>query len=334
MKVAVASTKWGRPNSAYFTHARGVVLAGRTAGVDAYGLTLHSRGGERIGGMIAPLVQSFLSRYPVEPDTIVHNIDPLVWHDPDVITVHDLMMFTQVPLTDLYRWHVLHAMSMARRIVVTTDYTRRGCLARFSRRITDKIGVVPVPHEPTDPGRLEPEFDALWIGRDRPWKHLDAFIGLVARRPDLKFALRWTYDPNDSASFFAQRWLYEEPSWRHGLENLTILPEMSDHDLDVLYRRSRVVVSTSSDEGWHAAITEGYVRGCQVVLPRVEPYVSIFSDSAPNWYVPDRSGDALVDALEAALTTDSMFDRDFVRRISYPAVGQQLRAIYEELVRS
>lgn len=329
MRVALATSAWNQPWTSFSKYSERTLAAVRTVGVEAFALPLPaSRSGLRVGGLALPWIRQNLFGYRTDAD-VIHHTSPDARRGVDVVTIQDVHPFYAEGFTEgLYRAAIRRSVHRARRVVVTNEANVRD-LARWIPESREKLRVVPIPHAATDAHRSPTRYDGLWVGRHAPHKRLLDYLRLAEQLPDRRFAVRWTYGAGRSApDETLERTLARAA-------NVTQLPELTDAELDAMFRQSLTVVSTSRREGWHLPVTEGYLRGCRVVLPRVEPYLSIFPESLPFWYVPDETGATLREAFLSAVSTPTPVapDPSFVRSLMYPQVGGQFRAVYEELVR-
>ena len=326
MKVAIASIGWSNPTTSMHSHSTDVLAALRSVGVDAAPMPLRSYRGAKVGGLLIPWAWRTFGSYPDREGALVHQIDQDSLRGVDVVTVQDLFCFHEDRFVDrFFRSAVGTAARRARRTVVTTEATGKELGERFPA-VREKIRVVPLPHAPTTADREQQRYDALWIGRNAPNKGLLEYIALASRFPHLRFAVRWSRSPG--------RPLLDE-RLSHAIQlsdNIqTFTKPLSDEEMDDLYRSSRAYVSTSTYEGWHLPVSEAYLRGCHIVVPRIEPYVSIYPEGTAFWYAPsDRA--SLDTALEAAVAAPFRLPSpEVVRYVSYANVGDRLKAVYEEI---
>jgi glycosyltransferase involved in cell wall biosynthesis len=328
VKVAIASIGWSNPTTSMHSHSADALAAVRSVGVDAVPMPLRSYRGAKVGGLLIPWALRTLGSYPAREGAIVHQIDQDSFRGVDVVTVQDLYCFHESRFVDrFFRGAVRTAASRAHRVVVTTEASGQELGERFPGA-KEKIRVVPLPHEPTSPDRLEQKYDALWIGRNAPNKGLLEFIALASRFPQLRFAVRWSRSPG--------RPLLDE-RLSHAIQlsdNIQVFTQpLSDEDIDALYRSSRSYVSTSTYEGWHLPVSEAYLRGCHIVVPQIEPYVSIYPGGTAFWYEPANRA-SLDAAFETAVATPFRLpSEEVVRYMSYENVGTRLKAVYEEISR-
>ncbi len=337
MKVVLLSQSWENETSSMYTYARDLIGALHTAGVDAVATQGRDRINTRIGGVVVPLVRRALLSHRRSGIDVIHDISTggLVYRGTDVSTIHDAYLYNpRFTSRDdglwvrrrVYRNTLPITVRRVKAVIVTTEAMKQE-VASYIPAARDKLRVVPIPHVPVDARRLKPLYDALWVGRFSPRKRPMDYVDCAYRNPDLTFAFRWSPSPIWTPSAKEQQYFDD-------CKNLVQIPPLSEAGLDRLYRQSRAVVSTSDYEGWHVPPIEGYVRGCRVVLPKHEPYTSIFPPNAPHHFDPSMvwSMDA---ALRAALadTSPRVPDPAFVRALSFENVGKLLRAVYEEATR-
>lgn len=330
MRVAIGTEEWTPAGIGMFTYCQSALNAARAAGVDAFLFPIPAgKFGTRFGGLLLPWLRQTFLTCPIDAD-VIHYTNTDTRRGVDVVTIHDLygLHDTRFVGGRVRRATIRGSVRRVRSVIVSNDAVKRE-LAAWLPKALPKIRVVPIPHQAVDTQRLEPVFDGLWIGRHASNKRLMDYVRLAQHLPHYRFAVRWTYLTGQTArDAELEQAISQTP-------NLTQLPVLSDDELNRLYRQSRVMVSTSTMEGWHRPITEGYLRGAHVVLPRVEPYLSIFPADVPHWYTRDADGRALEAAFLEAVS-DSRPVRpspDFVASMSFATVGQKLRAVYEEAAR-
>ena len=110
------------------------------------------------------------------------------------------------------------------------------------------------------------DFDAIWVAQVRPKKQLAVFLDVVERLPRLRFALVGGF--NDSVDEATQTALKERI---HALPNLTYLGLQKPSDAMRLLARSKVLLNTSSDEGFPNTMLEAWSLGVPVVSLTVDP---------------------------------------------------------------
>ena len=347
MKVAIATESWPpyATDTSFYRHTRDVLAAVRLAGLDAYPLALSSNRGAKVGGLVRPYLRRHLGGYAeAGAGDLVHHVTQESRRGVDVVTVHDTYAFHDTRFSDrFFRDAVRLAIRRAKRVVFTTQWS----LEEAARRpefagMREKFRVVPVPHRTPPAGRSEgpARFDAVWIGRNSPNKNLPLYLALAVRHPAHRFAVRSSKSPDREA-------LDREVAWKlAAAQNVASLPRLSDDEMDALYRSTPVLVVTSNFEGFHDPAMEAYVRGAKVVLPRIEPYLELYrgGDAANTyWYEPEwverpfawdfgRSLERLSAAFgEAHAARAGLPDARVVRAVSLEAVGEGLRAVYEEV---
>ena len=110
------------------------------------------------------------------------------------------------------------------------------------------------------------DFDAIWIAQIRPQKQIVVFLDLVERLPHLHFALvggfNHTLDEPTQAALKAR--IRELP-------NLEYLGLQKPNEAMRLLARSKVLVNTSSEEGFPNTMLEAWSVGVPVVSLTVDP---------------------------------------------------------------
>lgn len=320
MKLVVGSDGWnGNRFRSAFTYSNGVLMAARAAGLDAQPYALPQHYGARLGGLLLPWAHSLVSRYDVEPGTLIHQTTHGAWHGVHVATVLDAYAFHyDRSLPGRFRRSAVRAsVRRAQRVVALSEAGARD-LGRVFPAQREKIRWARVAFAATGSGRGKRAYDALWVGATGERKNPRAYLALASRFPQRRFAIRIHGGPAD---------LPLGP-------NVVVLPPQED--LDPVYRSAPVLVVTSTFEGFHMPAMEAYLRGSNLVLPRLEPLLETYEsdDAKVFWYDPadeaTRLAEAYSRAAEAPLAPPKA---EIVRSVSYEEVGRRLRSIYEEVQR-
>lgn len=328
MKVVVAAKGWAYPTNSMHAYARDVLHAIQSVGVEAEPWVIPSQRGARIGGLVKPFVESHIRRYGAPRGTLVHHTEHDTWRGVDVMTVHDLYMFRDHRLADVFgRMAVRTSVRRAKRVAVHTDWMA-GEVVRLGLAHPDKIRVVPHPFHVVSAGRPEPLYDAFWLGRYAPNKRFEQFVRLVAASPERRFAARVSRSPGRPPMSDAMMEVVHRAQHRGYLK---MLPVLGEDELDRVYRSSRTLVVTSDYEGFHLPAMDAYLRGTRVVLPHIEPFVSTYGNAVGvHWY--DGSDDGLVEAFDKAVTSGTFVPSpSIVKAVSFPVVGAAFKAMYEEV---
>jgi len=170
---------------------------------------------------------------------------------------------------DYKRWfHVpLYALGLqsADAIFVQHDHQRALVSPRLRSRLTRVPNLVrsfsehPRAYEATT-------FDAIWIALIRPVKRLELFLDLAAALPDLHFAVVGGFEPIMNADLRASL-----EARLGSLKNLAFLGPQRAADVVALLARSKVLVNTSSSEGFPNTMLEAWSVGVPVVSLSVDP---------------------------------------------------------------
>ncbi len=315
----MASDGWtGSRSRSAFTYAQSVLLAARSVGIEAEPYAQPTSYGARIGGFIAPFLRSALGGYSVEDEVVVHQATHGARRGVDVATVFDLYAFRETGgLPGRFRRSAVRAsLRRAKRVVALTESGARE-IGRAFPEYRDKLRAAPMAFEAIAAPRGEELYDALWVGVWDDRKNPRAYLSLAARFPEQKFAMR-----------------VERSALPESTGNLVPLHDLSEAALDQLYRSVRVLVVTSTVEGFHAPSMEAYLRGAQLLLPRIEPFTEIYGRDDGNvfWFDPTRGPEEMGTAFRSAMDARPREPHpDVVRSVSYRSVGERLRGIYEEV---
>ena len=330
MKVVIAARGWSHPGVSTYAYADSVLGSLTSIGVETRRMVMPDHRGIRMGGLVIPWMEGRFRRYCVEPGVVIHHVEHAVRRGADVATIHDCYPFYDHRMADVFlRSEMRRTMRVTRRLVVTTDFTRREMM-RCDPIREDKVRVIPIPFSAPAPGRMEPKYDGLWIGRHAPNKRFDQFVRLAWDFPALRFAVRLSRSPGRSALSGDYLDALRRAEFLQLIESL---PYMDRDGLDVTYRSSKVLVVTSDYEGFHIPAMEAYLRGTRLVLPHIEPFVSLYGNAVGvHWY--DGSDPDLREVFAKAVGSGPFVPSSSVSdAVSYPIVGAALRAVYEEVAR-
>jgi glycosyltransferase involved in cell wall biosynthesis len=170
---------------------------------------------------------------------------------------------------DYKRWfHApIYALGLMSADLIAIQHDHQGDLV--SSRLRDRL--VRVPNLVRSTNRIPRAygatvFDAIWIAKIRPAKRLECFLDLAAALPDHRFAVVGGFDPTVSADLRAS---LEERLL--GLDNLVYFGPQRAAEVSALLAQSRVLVNTSSAEGFPNTMLEAWSAGVPVVSLSVDP---------------------------------------------------------------
>ncbi len=157
------------------------------------------------------------------------------------------------------------ALSSAAGIAIQHERQR----AMFSPRLRKRMAIVPNLMRCFGAKKREfdsANYDAIWIALIRPVKQLDVYLDLARALPNLRFAVVGGFAPgissNDVTSFMNRI---------AGLANVEYLgPRRADEVIDLL-AQSKILVNTSSSEGFPITMLEAWSVGLPVVSLTVDP---------------------------------------------------------------
>lgn len=109
-------------------------------------------------------------------------------------------------------------------------------------------------------------YDAIWIGMIRPEKQIHLFLDLVSALPKLHFAVVGGFDVHHDAG---ERRALEQRM--RTLPNLSVLGPQRTDAIRQLLAQSKVLVNTSSVEGFPNTMLEAWSAGVPVVSMSIDP---------------------------------------------------------------
>lgn len=333
MRVVLATPKRSDPGSSLRAYALRMLraLLSVPGHGDARLLELPLGAEAKRGGVARPLVGQALRAFPVDGSTIWHATEPnAALRGTDVVTLHDLYEFQEKgPMMRAVRMITQRAVHRARRFVVQTEHGRSVVRAQFGPDVADRTRVVPPAFEPVPPGRpLQPDYDLLWVGNLDGRKQPDRFLLELSRFPSPRLRVAFFCHRSGWGDLGPVAAAFERARQAHTMD--WIDRKLSSDELDKLYRRSRVLVSTSTVEGFHLPPMEAWLRGTRLLLPDIDVYREIYGRATGVLFYPPAEGfGAVVKAgLEASPFSP---DSDLMLKVSDRECGSGLWKIYGEI---
>lgn len=306
---------------------RGALEAAGSGPVDQ--ILLQNGMEARHGGVLRPAWYQLMHKFPSD-GAIWHATEPSsALRGVDVVTFHDLYPFTvSGPMFRIFRSVTRRAARRARRIVVQIETVRSDVQRYLGPEAWGKTVVVPPPFVTPAAGRLPDRYDVLWVGslegRKRPGWFLQQLAAI--RSPRLRVAFLCHRAGHGSEEQVTRN--FEAAREVHDMEWLS--RDLSEEELDQLYRSAKVLVSSSILEGYHYPVMEAWSRGTAVLLPQIDTYVQIYGSRGGVRYY-DPAGTFGPELLELLETRPFVPDRALLESISPPAVGHRLWSVYREL---
>lgn len=330
MKVQLVTSRRASGSNSFQINADRIRGALEAGGPDPVGQLFLANGTEaRHGGVLRPAWYQLTHSFP--PDgTIWHATEPsAALRGVDVVTFHDLYPFTVPgPMFRVFRWVTRRAARRARRIVVQIENVRNDVQHFLGSEAWAKTVVVPPPFETPSPGRMADKYDVLWVGSLEGRKRPDWFLQQLTtiRSPRLRVAFLCHRSGIGSEESVARA--FDAARQLHDVE--WIGRDLSDGELDQLYRSAKVLVSSSLVEGYHYPVMEAWSRGTAILVPHSDLYLRIYGSRAGvRYYDPVQSYvPQLLDLLQAGPFVP---DPGLLESVSPPAVGRRLWAVYREL---
>ncbi len=289
---------------------------------------LSSAAEARRGGVLRPTLQHFLGRFPDDGD-LRHATEPnAALRGVRVVTFHDLYAFLRSGLMfGLFRAVIRSAARRSDRIVTLCGPVRDDVGRWLGAGARERTVVIPPPFPAPPAGRGPETYDLLWVGSVDPRKRPDRFLSGIAalKGPRRRVAFLCHRAPGpETAALEAP---FARARARHDIE--WIDRNVSEEELDRLYRTSRALVSTSEWEGYHYPVMEAWSRATPVVLPEIPLYRETYGPVAGVHYYDAASG--FGPASEQAVADRFAPDPALLGSVSFPSVGRQLIALYEGL---
>ncbi len=287
-------------------------------------------------------------RFLQSPHAVLHSPDFITCRGRfrKVITIHDLyfMEHPEVMSADGMRYYgrIRWSAAVADRIIAVSHFTRADILRLIPEATPEKVIVV---HEAADrePGAKQegskqaevallsrfpvPDFRfILFVGTLEPRKNLSTLLRAMARLPgDVRLVVVGALGWRDDTLGDVTRDL--------GLADRIIFAGwVSDSDLDMLYRRARLLVMPSLSEGFGLPVLEAMSRGTPVVCSNAGSLPEIAADAA---LLHEPLDDAELAQHIHALWTDDALHAAYARRslaraqrFSWARAAQETLAVY------
>lgn len=330
MRVRLVTARRDRRPSSYAIYTEKARRALEAAGADAVEVVRveQSADSDR-GGVLRPTLAQLFGRFPAD-GSLWHATEPnTAYRGVDVLTIHDLYPYTVPGLTmGIFRNVAARGARRARRLVVQTEVVKRDVERFLGAEAAARTRVVGPAFPDVGAERLPTRYDLLWVGSLEPRKQPALFLQRLAEIPGprLRVAFRSARPSEPGADPVVRA--FEAASRTHDLTWLD--QNLTDPELDRLYRSSTVLVSTSLNEGFHYPVMEAYTRGTAVLLPRTPLYTEIYGEiDGVRYFEPWGPLEAGVRASLAAgpYTPDAAL----LERFSFAGVGRRLHAVYAEL---
>ena len=161
-------------------------------------------------------------------------------------------------LIRLWRDRKIFEYGMRRANLIAAQTRRQQELLQRNYRLDSKL--VNMVAEPAQlPGPGSQDIDVLWVGSFRPVKRPEALVELAGLLPELRFALAGGYAA-DMESYFNR-----VTAAAKSRPNLTVYGAVPYQQVGALFDRAKVLVNTSTLEGFPNTFLQAWMRGIPVV---------------------------------------------------------------------
>lgn len=267
------------------------------------------------------IMPRFIRRAQVDLMHFPHWNVPYFCPAPYVVTIHDLLLlhFPDERATTLPKWKyrlklkaaralLRRAASKAERIITISQFTKRDIMRHLgarSEKITvtylgaDKmvLGAERLPNlSPFDDylsgcfGITKPYL--LYVGSAYPHKNLENLCRALALLRE-QYNRNWQLVLAGRRDYFYERlqtWAHNDEAVKSVARDIIFTDEVSDKDLDGLYRAARLFVLPSLYEGFGLPPLEAMSRGLPVVAAKASSVPEILADAA-CYFAPEDAAD-------------------------------------------
>ena len=141
-------------------------------------------------------------------------------------------------------------------LIAAQTEQQRSLLGRHYGLDSERINMVAEPAEVADAAAQD--IDVLWVGSYRPVKRPEALVDIARQLPNLRFALVGG-SHGDAADYFKR-----VAAAARQLPNIAVLGAVPYQQVGALFDRAKVLVNTSSVEGFPNTFLQAWMRGIPV----------------------------------------------------------------------
>ena len=293
----------------------------------------------------------WLRKFRLDLMHFLHFNVPLLYLQPHVVTVHDLILLShpRARATTLgpvrywikfvmYRMVVAHALRSARAVIAVSNYTRNEIRKRFPFMREREITVTyeacsnTFQGENTSHPRVEtvPQPFILYVGNAFPHKNLDALLEAFAEFKKRGFSAHRLVLVG-SPDYFYKR-LQAEAATKKRSDDVVFFGHATDEELAALYTRAESYVFPSLCEGFGLPPLEAMSKGLPVAASNTCCLPEILGDAAR--YFDPKDPLKIADALEV-LASDPILrgtltakGRERAAKFDWESCGEKTHAIY------
>ena len=299
----------------------------------------------------------------LKPDLVhfPHFNVPLLYNQPFVVTIHDLLWHERVGFsaTTLPKWLYLikyfgyrvvlrHAVLGARAIIVPSQWVKKKVVERFPEAegkinviyegVSDIFRGVSLPrqgdsslYKKVQPCRGKVEPYLIYTGSLYPHKNLRLVLNVLKHFSDLKLVVAC------ARSVFWEKFKLEVD--RRGLEDRVVLAGfVSDEELVELYRRAIAFVFPSLSEGFGLPGLEAMAAGCPVISSTAGALPEIYGDVVA--YFDPRSDRDLRKEIDK-VREDGKYREELIRRgrerskqFTWERCAQETLEVYQRVLKT
>ena len=182
-----------------------------------------------------------------------------LWHNRQFLfrIASDANCIPGQQLIRLWRDRKLFEYGMRRAdLIAAQTEQQRSLLRRHYHLDSELINMVAEPAEAAEPAAQD--IDVLWVGSYRPVKRPEALVDIARQLPKLRFALVGG-SHGDAAGYFSR-----VSAAARQLPNIAVLGAVPYQQVGGLFDRAKVLVNTSTMEGFPNTFLQAWMRGIPV----------------------------------------------------------------------
>ncbi|HAI74129.1 MAG TPA: hypothetical protein DCS28_04385 [Candidatus Moranbacteria bacterium] len=296
-----------------------------------------------------------LRKYNLDLMHFPHFNVPIFYFKKFIVTVHDLTLlhFPTVKNSTLhpifykikfwaYRFVIWLAIARAKKIIAISQFTKKDIVANYGAAVEKKIFVT---YEACEDycmlgakngeeilkkyGIIKPYF--IYVGNAYPHKNLErlvlAFGKVLKEKKDLQLALVGKKD------YFYKR--LKTVVSENEIKNIIFLSDISDRELDSLFRYSIANVFPSLYEGFGLPPLEAMAKGAPVISSDHPCMREILGDSAR--FFDGKNIDAIAEAMKKIISDKKLRQElikkgyEQIKKYSWKKMAEETRDVYENI---
>ena len=292
----------------------------------------------------AALFPRLIAREHIDLMHFTHFNVPLWYTAPFVVTVHDLILPKYSRLRSLihapayfaklaaYHLIIAHALADAQKVIAVSHATAEE-ITRMYGTAAGCVAVIPEGYALRTTSASQPiKSDLLrnfilYVGSAYPHKNLtNAIRGFEQFRKQGNEFADWQFVLVGKPDFFyarLQQWVAAEH-----IPNIIFYGFAGDAELADLYRRARLCMTASREEGLGLPVLEALALGCRIACSAIPAFQEIVGASYPYLFDPLDPADIGATLARLARADTYLIDQNIFTRYSWENAARATRDLY------